>query len=142
MNVTVYREQSPLQKPMEESLAFLFGAVAYYLLEIVWRGFSHPAMALCGGLCFWFIYRFNRAFPYRSLLSRTLLFALVITVVEFVAGCVLNLQMGQEIWDYSHMPFNLLGQVCPAFSALWFLLSFPACGICALMRRHIFLADA
>jgi uncharacterized membrane protein len=24
-----------------------------------------------------------------------------------------------NVWDYSDMPFNLLGQICPSFSLLW-----------------------
>ena len=41
------------------------------------------------------------------------------TAVEFVAGLVLNLWLGLDIWDYSHLPFNLMGQICPQFAALW-----------------------
>ena len=34
--------------------------------------------------------------------------------------------MGLEIWDYSDLPYNLLGQVCLLYMNLWFLLSLPA----------------
>jgi uncharacterized membrane protein len=23
------------------------------------------------------------------------------------------------VWDYSHVPFNIMGQICPMFSLLW-----------------------
>ena len=30
---------------------FLFGGGLYCCLEVLWRGFSHPSMAVVGGLC-------------------------------------------------------------------------------------------
>ena len=42
--------------------------------------------------------------------------------VEFVSGCIINLWLGLGVWDYSGMAGNLLGQVCPAFGLLWFLI--------------------
>lgn len=133
--------QSPFQKPLEASFALLFGGVCYYGLEVLWRGWSHPAMALCGAICFLFIYQLNQRYPRLSLLSRTLAGALFITVMELIFGCILNLQLGLNIWDYSDMPYNLLGQICLSYSAVWFLLCFPACGICRLIRRKVFLSD-
>ena len=52
--------------------------------------------------------------------------SLVVTAMEFAAGLVLNVWMGLEIWDYSDLPYNLLGQVCLLYMNLWFLLSLPA----------------
>ncbi len=141
MKPVPYKPQSPLQQPTEAFLVLLFGGVCYYLLELLWRGRSHPAMAICGALCFWFIYRLCQRAPRLSLLSRVLISTLFITLVEFLTGCWLNLSLGLNIWDYSDMPYHFLGQVCPAFSAIWFLLSFPTIGICRLMRRRIFLYD-
>lgn len=48
---------------------------------------------------------------------------LVITVTEFVAGLILNVWLGLGIWDYSDLPFNLMGQICLEFSAIWLILS-------------------
>ena len=38
---------------------------------------------------------------------------------EFVTGCIVNLWLGWAIWDYSDLPGNILGQVCPQFALLW-----------------------
>lgn len=46
-----------------------------------------------------------------------------ITGVELVAGLILNVWLGLDIWDYSGMVWNLLGQVCPQFTLLWCVLS-------------------
>ena len=48
----------------------------------------------------------------------------LVTFVEFCAGCVLNLWLGLDIWDYSDIPFNLLGQICLPFSLVWWVLCF------------------
>lgn len=47
----------------------------------------------------------------------------IITAVEFLSGCVINLWLGWDVWDYSNLPFNVLGQVCLPFMALWVFLS-------------------
>lgn len=49
--------------------------------------------------------------------------ATAITVVEFVAGLILNVWLGLNIWDYSQLPGNVMGQICPQFFFLWLVLS-------------------
>ena len=34
--------------------------------------------------------------------------------------------MSLNIWDYSDLPFNLMGQICLLFSVFWFFLSIIA----------------
>lgn len=121
---------------------FAVGAVGYYSLELAFRGFSHWSMALCGGICVCLIYLANRRMAHRPLLLRALVGALIITAVELVAGCILNLYLHWGIWDYSHLPLNLWGQITPVFSGLWFLLCIPVCLGCSLtdgwlMRRRL-----
>lgn len=40
--------------------------------------------------------------------------------VELIAGYILNIRLELGIWDYSALPFNLWGQVCPQFALAWF----------------------
>ena len=40
-----------------------------------------------------------------------------------MAGVVLNLELDLAIWDYSTMPFNIMGQICLPFSIAWYGLS-------------------
>jgi len=35
---------------------------------------------------------------------------------------LVNMRLGWGVWDYSEMPGNVLGQICPTFSAIWFVL--------------------
>lgn len=41
------------------------------------------------------------------------------TVLELVTGFILDKIFSQKWWDYSEMPFNIGGYVCPLFSLLW-----------------------
>lgn len=109
-------------------LAFIVGAVAYSLIEILWRGHTHWTMTLTGGLCMvilMLISGLSIPLPFKWLLG-----ALSITTVEFAVGCVVNLALGWGVWDYTDLPLNLLGQVSLPFTLVWFLLSIPGIFIC------------
>lgn len=58
------------------------------------------------------------------LLLKCFLGDLIITAVELIFGLIFNLKYHMQVWDYSNMPLNLLGQICLPFSILWFALSF------------------
>ncbi len=62
----------------------------------------------------------------------------VVTALEFAVGCLVNIRLGWEVWDYSNMPLNLLGQICPTFSVMWLLLSLPCIYFCRLVYSFIF----
>ena len=95
----------------------------YYALEVIFRGFSFPAMFVCGGLCFILcgvINEKNRCMP---LILQMLVASIGITAIEFAFGLVLNVWLGLGMWDYNNMQGNILGQICPQFTVLWFFLS-------------------
>lgn len=103
---------------------FCFGGSIYVMIEIAWRGHTHWTMAVVGGLCFVLIGAINEVFTFEMpLLLQMAVGALMITLVEFCAGCILNLWLNLGIWDYSRMPFNIAGQICLPFSVGWFFLS-------------------
>ncbi|MDD3403375.1 MAG: hypothetical protein PHQ72_08480 [Hespellia sp.] len=104
---------------------FGVGGLFYIVIEIMWRGYTHWTMFIVGGLCFWIIGLVNEFVLTRGmpLVKQMLIGSVVITVVEFIAGCIINLWLGWNVWDYSNMPFNILGQVCLPFMILWFFLS-------------------
>lgn len=111
----------------EQSLIlFLFGGVGYSLLEILWRGFTHWTMFVLGGICFTLLSRLSVSCCGRvPMWACCFCSAALITALEFLTGCVVNLGLGWNVWSYSDQPLNLLGQICLGFSALWFLLSVP-----------------
>lgn len=111
-------------------LIFVFGAVGYTIVELLWRGRTHWTMALAGGTCFVLIYFMNSQIETSSFVLKCFIACAMITAVEFIFGCIVNLALGWGVWDYSGVPFNLLGQVCLYYTLLWFLLSIPLVKIC------------
>ena len=101
---------------------FIAGALGYCLLEILWRGYTHPSMGIAGGLCLIGIYYISKLNCPRVL--RAIFATVFITLTEFVFGIILNIILNLNVWDYSQMPFNFMGQVCLPFSLLWFILSY------------------
>ena len=69
----------------------------------------------------------NEHFPWTlPLWVQAVLGGLTITAGELAAGLVLNVWLGLDIWDYSELWGNVLGQVCPMYTGLWCLLAGPA----------------
>lgn len=120
---------------MEYLLVYSIGGLLYGLLEILWRGWTHWSMALCGGACFTLMYLI--AMLDMSLIRRCILSAAAITTVEFFTGCLVNLRLGWQVWDYSSVRFNVLGQICPGFTLLWLLLSVPGIWLCTILHRAL-----
>lgn len=103
------------------------GGLIYALIELVFRGRTHWTMLIVGGLCFWLIGLVNEVIPWEVVFwKQCLLGSLIVTVVEFFSGCIINLGLGWNVWDYSNLPLNLLGQICLSFSLLWILISVVA----------------
>ena len=117
---------------------FSVGSMGYYLLEVLFRGYSHASMAICGGLCFLSLYALDASMPHTPLLLRAVSGALVITAWEFLFGVLVNLVLGLGVWDYSALPFSFLGQICLPFTGLWYLVSLPAMAVCRALRRRVF----
>lgn len=98
----------------------VIGGFTYYLIEVMWRGHSHWTMFLVGGLCGYVIGLINEVFSWElAIWKQVLIGASAVTAIEFVSGCIINLWLGWNVWDYSHLPLNLLGQVCLYFFFLW-----------------------
>ena len=108
-----------------EVLLFLIGGFVYSLIEILWRGYTHWTMFIVGGMCFVIMGLLNEyKFSWKdSLVKQSLISAVVIIIFEFVSGCIVNLWLKWNVWDYSNLPFNILGQVCLYFFFLWIPLS-------------------
>lgn len=118
---------------------FLMGGLTYYSLEILWRGYSHVSMILCGGLCFLSIGALNQIFGSSlSLLQQMLISSVIITTLEFITGLIVNRWLKLNVWDYSDMPFNILGQVCLPYTLLWFFLSLAAIFLDDALRHYVF----
>ena len=99
---------------------FVTGGLLYNLVELVFRGWSHWTMFFLGGLCFICLGAINEVISWDMPLCQQIgIGSGIITGLEFVTGCIVNLWLGWEVWDYSQMPGNILGQICPQFFVLW-----------------------
>lgn len=120
-------------------ILFLIGGFIYVAIELGFRGHSHWTMFLLGGLCFILIGGLNNYIPWEmSIIKQGVIGALIVTSLEFIFGLVLNLYLNLGIWDYSNMPFNILGQICLPFSIAWFFLSLVAIFVDDWLRYILF----
>lgn len=121
-----------LEKIKEYFFIWLLGGITYGLIEILWRGHTHYSMVITGGICFLIIYRLSVL--ERNTVVKAIMGALAITAVELAVGVIVNIAFGLEVWDYSEVPLNLLGQICPIYTLLWFLLCIPGMYMCKRIR--------
>ena len=105
------------------AIFFIFGSL-YCLIEILFRGYTYPSMLIVGGVCGLLVGLINEYTPKMNLILQMLLGTVIVTIIEFVAGYILNIILGLNIWNYSNLPYNLMGQICLQFSFCWFILSY------------------
>jgi uncharacterized membrane protein len=106
-------------------LIFLIGALGYGLLETLFRGFTHWTMLITGGIVFTVLYHIYSKNENAPLWQKAIVGAFIITMIEFAVGCIVNLWLGWNVWDYSGFAYNVFSQICLAFTALWFFLCIP-----------------
>ena len=122
----------------EAFVIFLAGGFIYGLIEIAYRGHTHPSMFVLGGICLVWVGGLDRFFTRKPpLYAQVLLGGLFITLAEFACGLVINVWLGMRVWDYSNLPFNLMGQISPRFCALWVAISLPAVLLEDLLRAAL-----
>lgn len=116
---------------------FTIGGTGYFLIEILWRGYSHWTMFVLGGLCFFSLFTTFTLMHNAPILIKAITGGLIITVMEFVTGCVVNLLLDWNVWNYSNAPFNILGQICLPYTILWSLLCIPIAYLCLFVEQYI-----
>ena len=100
------------------------GSIIYMSLEILWRGYTHWTMGILGGICFICLGLINEILSWETpLVLQMLIGGIIITVLEFITGCIVNLWLGWNVWNYSELPYNLLGQISLFSSIGWIGLS-------------------
>ena len=128
-----------MRQYLKEVFLAAAGGLLYIILELVWRGHGHWTMFILGGLCFSLIGIINELIPWcMPLWKQVLIGAVIITVLEFLTGCIVNLGLGWDVWDYSAMPLNLLGQICVPYILLWIPVSLAAIFLDDWLRYWMF----
>ena len=117
----------------------MVGAITYLLIEILWRGYTHWTMGILGGIVIILVGLINEVTRKDlPLIIQAPLASIIITLIEYWAGYILNIQLGMNIWDYSDLPLNVDGQICLYFSLLWMILGIVASVFDDLVRWRIF----
>ncbi len=128
-----------MRKLLKHTFLFLVGGTIYFLLEVLFRGYSHPSMFILGGICFLLIGILSESKYFQiPLLGQMLISSLIITVMELATGLIVNVWLGLNVWDYSSLPFNFLGQICILYTVIWFFLSFAAIILNDYLRYKFF----
>ena len=110
-------------------LLWTWGGTVYFLLEVAYKTItgeperiSWTMLVLAAGLCIP-VERCGEQLPWEvPLWLQAAACAALVTAAELAAGLVLNVWLGLGVWDYSCLPGNFLGQICPQFAALWWVL--------------------
>ena len=91
---------------LEHLLFAVIGGVMYMLIEIAWRGYTHWSMGVLGGVCFVAVGLLNEIQQRPPI------------ILQMAQGAVIC-----TVRDYSGVPGNIMGQVCPQFMFAWAALS-------------------
>lgn len=108
-------------------IKLILGGGIYFILEMLVRGRSHWTMILLGGACFLLCgIIHDKSLGKITIWQQMVWCMIVITLLEFMAGVIVNIFLGWNVWDYSSMPLQVMGQVCVPFMFLWYIISYPA----------------
>lgn len=136
-----------MKKFLKPIILFSIGGCIYITIEIVYRFLmerppTHWAMYVLGGLVFLLIGGLNEHIAWEiSFWIQDLIGTVITLLFEFIFGYVLNLRLGLAVWDYSNLPFNILGQVCLPFALIWAVLVAMAIILDDYLRYWLFDED-
>ena len=133
-----------MRKAVLSLLLWTWTGTTYFFVEVVFKtlrgrpetiSWTMLALAILLAIP---LERFGAELPWDCpLWLQALICGTAITVAELAAGLVLNICLGMAVWDYSSLPGNLWGQICPQFWALWCLLSLPMIVILDWLRYAV-----
>lgn len=105
-------------------ILFLIGALGYCMLELLSRGYTHWSMGVTGGVCLLLLDLIWEQLREKGIIIKSIAGAVAVTVAELIAGLVVNVWLGLNVWSYAGEPFNFMGQICIRYSLTWLCLSF------------------
>ena len=122
------------------AILFVFGGLAYFGLEVLFRGHSHWTMFVLGGFLFLILGELNEGLLEwdTPLIWQGVLGSAIVTGAELATGMILNVWLGLGVWDYSGMLLNYQGRICLPFSILWIFVSIAAVVLDDWLRYWLF----
>ena len=105
---------------------FLSCCFIYYMIEILFRGWSHWSMfVLTGFLGVFCIDSINNTLSFDcDYIVQILISTILCTIGEGISGIILNVWLQLNVWDYSKMTFGtfFFGQCNVLFCFAWMLI--------------------
>jgi len=126
-----------LNKGKTKFLLFGIGGLTYGIIEILWRGHTHPSMISAGGICFVIFSKIGEKMRNTTLFFKAIVGSFIITFIELIFGVIFNIILKKNVWDYSKMPLNFLGQICALYSFFWFVLSLIGIPFAIFCKRQL-----
>ncbi len=133
-----------MNKTAKLLISWFTGGIIYFYMEIAFRGYSHYSMLICGGICFVLVGSAgsrilkNESRKIVMLAKIMLAGAFIITCMEFITGIIVNIIFKLDVWDYSALRYNVMGQICLLYSGLWANLSLLCVYITRVMNKYIY----
>lgn len=120
-----------LSKFLLSWLLWTWGGTLYFFMEVIYKTLkgtpehiSWTMLVVAFILCIP-LERFGDELPWEMpMILQVLICGIAITIVELISGIIINIWLNLNVWDYSNLPFNFLGQICLQFSLLWIILSY------------------
>ena len=120
---------------LKNFMMFCVGFTIYQCAEGIWKnlfpqcggGVQSFTMGILGGITILMVSAINKKLPWSlPIWVQSLIGSLGVLVLEFLSGLLLNKWLcpllGKPlIWDYSNIPGNVMGIICPQFFILWII---------------------
>jgi len=139
-----------MMKKKHFTIFMVFG-ILYVFIEVAYKAVLSMKGSLMGSSSLWMmllggmlgvvlgsINEKNSALGELPYILQVIFGALLVTAMEFLSGCILNRWLGFGIWDYSHLPFNLLGQINIVHSSYWLLMTPTAFWLDDVIRHYVY----
>ena len=123
---------------IKEIILLLIFGITYCGIEILYRGRTHISLLFVGGLCAVLIGMINEITPKMNIFLQMFIGAVIVTIIEFISGYIINIILGLNVWDYSNLMFNYKGQISLLFTIIWFFLSVPVIYLDDKLRKILF----
>lgn len=118
---------------------FIVGFCSYITIEVCFRGYSYPLMGIVGGIDFILIDKINDKISWNiDLIIQGIIGSAIVTLSELFVGLIDIYILHINMWNYSNMPFNFMGIICPTFSFIWFMLSIIAIFLADSINYYVF----
>lgn len=106
---------------------FLIGGTVYYVIEVLYRGYSHISMFILAGLISITIALMNDFFYSfeTDYIIQVITAAIIATIGEGFTGILVNLILKLNVWDYSGLWGNFFFEQCNIFYCMaWVVICF------------------